>query len=46
MLVQPEHRPPLPVALAAYLTEALFLGALRAAALTAVIAVTAFLLAR
>ena len=41
-----EHRPPLPVALAAYTTEALFLGAVRGAALTAVIAAVAFVLAR
>jgi len=41
-----EPRPPLPVALAAYTTEALFLGALRGAALTAVIAAVAFVLAR
>ena len=41
-----EQRPPLPVALAAYTTEALLLGAVRGAALTAVIAVVAFVLAR
>ena len=41
-----ERRPPLPVALAAYTTEALFLGAVRGAALTAVIAAVAFVLAR
>lgn len=41
-----ERRPPLPVALAAYTTEALFLGAVRGAALTAVIAGVAFVLAR
>ena len=43
-LVTPEPRAPLPVALAAYLTEAVLLGALRAAALTAVIVVAAFAL--
>ena len=41
-----ERRPPLPVARAAYTREALFLGAVRGAALTAVIAAIAFLLAR
>jgi hypothetical protein len=41
-----ERRPPLPVALAAYTGEALFLGAVRGAALTAVIAAVAFVLAR
>ena len=41
-----ERRPPLPVALAVYTTEALFLGAVRGAALTAVIAAVAFVLAR
>jgi hypothetical protein len=46
VLVEPERRAPLPVALAAYLTEALFLGALRGAALTAVIVVLAFVLSR
>ena len=35
---------PLPVALAAYFSEAIFLGVLRATALTAVIFVAAFLL--
>ena len=44
--VEPERRPSLPVALAAYTTEALFLGAVRGAALTAVIAAVAFVLAR
>jgi hypothetical protein len=44
VLVEPERRAPMPVALAAYLTEALFLGALRGAALTAVIVVLAFVL--
>jgi len=44
--VDPEPRPPLPLALAAYTTEALFLGAVRGAALTAVIAAVAFVLAR
>ena len=37
---------PAPVALVAYLTEAIFLGAVRGAALTAVIVVLAFVLAR
>jgi hypothetical protein len=46
VLVEPERRTPMPVALAAYLTEALFLGALRGAALTAVIFVIAFVLSR
>ena len=41
-----ERRPPLPVALAAYTTEALFLSAVRGAALIAVIAAVAFVLAR
>jgi hypothetical protein len=44
--LEPERRAPLPVALAAYTTEALLLGAVRGAALTAAIAVVAFLLAR
>jgi hypothetical protein len=44
--VQPERRAPLPVALAAYTTEALLLGAVRGVALTAVIAAVAFVLAR
>jgi len=44
VIVEPERRAPLPVALAAYLTEAVFLGLLRAAALTAVIVVAAFAL--
>ncbi len=38
------ERSPLPLALAAYTTEALLVGALRAAAVTAVIAGTAFFL--
>lgn len=46
VLVEPERRTPLPVALAAYATEAVVLGALRAAGLTAAIMVVAFLLAR
>ena len=46
VLVEPERRPPLPVALAVYLTEALFLGAIRGAALTAVIVVLAFVLSQ
>lgn len=43
---QAERRPPFPVALVAYTTEALFLGVVRGAALTAVIAAVAFVLAR
>jgi hypothetical protein len=42
----PEGRAPLPVALVAYLTEAIFLSAVRGAALTALIVVLAFVLAR
>ena len=45
-LAEPERRAPLPVALAVYTTEALLLGAVRGAALTAAIAVLAFILAR
>lgn len=45
-LVEQERRAPLPVALAVYTTEALLLGAVRGAALTAAIAVIAFILAR
>jgi len=45
-LAEPERRPPLPVALAVYTTEALLLGAVRGAALTAAIAIVAFVLAR
>ena len=41
-----ERRAPLPIALVAYTTEALFLGVVRGAALTAVIAALAFVLAR
>ena len=44
VLVEPEPRAPLPVALAAYLTEAVLIGVLRAAALTAVIVMAAFAL--
>jgi hypothetical protein len=44
--IEPERRAPLPVALAVYTTEALLLGAVRGAALTAVIAALAFVLAR
>jgi len=44
--IEPERRAPLPVALAAYTTEALLLGAVRGVALTAVIAAVAFILAR
>ena len=43
---EPERRAPLPLALVAYLTEAIFLGAVRGAALTALIVVLAFVLAR
>jgi hypothetical protein len=46
ILVEPQPRAPLPVAVAAYATEAVVLGALRAAGLTAAITVVAFLLAR
>jgi hypothetical protein len=47
VLVEPEPaRPRLPLAVAVYATEALFLGALRAAGLTAAITIVAFLLAR
>jgi hypothetical protein len=42
----PERRPPLPVALATYTAEAVLFGALRGAAMFAVIAIAAFLLAR
>ena len=43
---KPEPRAPLPVAAAAYATEALVLGALRGVGLTAAIALMAFVLAR
>lgn len=46
VLVETEPVPPRPVALLAYATEALVLGALRGAALIAVIAAVAFLLAQ
>jgi hypothetical protein len=46
ILVEPQLRAPLPVAVAAYATEAVVLGALRAAGLTAAITIVAFLLAR
>ena len=47
VLVEPEPAPPrLPVAVAVYATEALFLGAVRAAGLTVAITIVAFLLAR
>ena len=46
VLVEAEPVPPRPVALLAYVTEALVLGALRGAALIAVIAAVAFLLAQ
>ena len=42
----PERRAPLPVALVVYLTEAIFLSAVRGAALTALIVLLAFVLAR
>ena len=46
-LVEPEPAPPrLPVAVAVYATEALFLGAVRGAGLTAAVTIFAFLLAR
>ena len=44
--VEPKRRAPLPIALVAYTTEALILGAARGAALTTVIATVAFVLAR
>jgi hypothetical protein len=47
VLVEPEPAPPrLPVAVAVYATEALVLGAVRAAGLTVAITLLAFLLAR
>ena len=47
VLLEPEPAPPrLPVAVAVYATEALFLGAVRAAGLTVAITIVAFLLAR
>lgn len=46
VLVDETQRVPLPLAFAAYVVEALVLGALRGAAVTAVIAAAAFLLAR
>lgn len=45
-IAEPERRAPLPLALVAYLTEAIFLSAMRGAALTALIVVLAFVLAR
>jgi hypothetical protein len=45
-IAEPERRAPLPLALVAYITEAIFLGAMRGAALTALIVVLAFVLAR
>ena len=45
-IAAPERRAPLPVAVVAYLTEAIFLSAVRGAALTALIVVLAFVLAR
>jgi len=45
-VAEPERRAPLPLALVAYLTEAIFLSAVRGAALTALIVVLAFVLAR
>ena len=44
--VELKRRAPLPIALVAYTTEALILGAARGAALTTVIATVAFVLAR
>jgi hypothetical protein len=44
--VEPQRRTRLPIALVAYTTEALLLGAARGAALTTVIAAVAFVLAR
>ena len=46
VLFESRPRAPLPVAVAAYATEALLLGAVRAAGLTAAITVVAFVLAR
>jgi hypothetical protein len=47
VLVEPEPAPPrLPVAVAVYATEAIVLGAVRAAGLTVAITLLAFLLAR
>ena len=47
VLIEPEPATPrLPVAVAAYATEALFLGAVRGAGLTAAVTIFAFLLAR
>ena len=46
VLVEAERVPPRPVALLAYATEALVLGALRGAALIGAIAAVAFLLAQ
>ena len=46
VLVEAEPVPPRPVALLAYVTEALVLGVLRGAALIAVIAAVAFVLAQ
>ena len=47
LLLEPEPPPPrLPVAVAVYATEALFLGAVRGAGLTAAVTVLAFLLSR
>ena len=45
-IAERERQAPLPLALVAYLTEAIFLGAMRGAALTALIVVLAFVLAR
>ena len=42
----PPPRPPLPVAVAAYATEALLLGAVRGAALITAVGVAAYVLAR
>ena len=45
-IAEPERRAPLPIALVAYLTEAILLSAVRGAALTALIVGLAFVLAR
>jgi hypothetical protein len=45
-IAERERRAPLPLAFVAYLTEAIFLSAMRGAALTALIVVLAFVLAR
>jgi hypothetical protein len=45
-IAEPERRAPFPVAFVAYLTEAILLSAVRGAALTALIVLLAFVLAR